>query len=60
MQELKQKLGMAADELEVVRGDLTAQLQQMREATEQAQKECEEQRLWAHGLESELVSKSQK
>ena len=43
-QELHQKLGMAAEELEAVRVDLITQLQQMREVSKQAKEECEEQR----------------
>lgn len=54
VQELRQKLQMVAEELESVRGDLSVQLQQMKETYENSKDECEEQKKRAQNLECEL------
>ena len=59
VQELQQKLTIAAKELETVRAKLTSQLQQTMEMAEYAKEQSEEQRQRAQSLESELVGKSQ-
>ena len=59
VQELQQKLTVAAGELETVRAEVTTQLQQTIEMAEHAKEESEEHRQRAHDLECELAGKSQ-
>ena len=59
VQELWQKLTIAAKELETVRTELTTQLQQTIEMAEYAKEQSEEQRRIAQAIEHELTGKSQ-
>ena len=54
LQELQQKLMMAAEEVECVRADYEEQLQQTRQMAESAKEESEEQHCKVHNLKREL------
>ena len=50
IQELQQKLAMAAEEVKTVKADLTSQLQQAMEVAEYAKEQCDEEKTSAgHG-----------
>ena len=57
VQELRQKLTLAAEELEKVKAELTCQLQQTMEVAEYAKEQSEEQRQRTQSLERELTGK---
>ena len=59
LQELQQKLAMAAEEVKAVKEDVTRQLQQTMEVAEYTKEQCEEEKRRAQAMESELMGKSQ-